>query len=92
MVNLIFTTGGHKMVRNIQNREEFLSIRNSAANLQYLEIARKGNRDARLNLVQFAYNDLMPDGKVAGCCHPSDCFFHDIDCYNDERKNTFVKD
>ena len=83
MVNLIFTTGGHKMVRNIQNREEFLSIRNSAANLQYLEIARKGNRDARLNLVQFAYNDLMPDGKVAGCCHPSDCFFHDIDCYDE---------
>ena len=71
------------MVRNIQNREEFLSIRNSAANLQYLEIARKGNRDARLNLVQFAYNDLMPDGKVAGCCHPSDCFFHDIDCYDE---------
>ena len=29
-----------------------------------------------------AYNDLMPDGKVAGCCHPSDCFFHDIDCYD----------
>ena len=83
MVNYIILESGHKMARKIQNREAFLEVRNSAANLQNLALARKGDADAKSRLVQFAYNDLMPDGKVAGCCHPSDCFFHDIDCYDE---------
>ena len=65
------------------SREAFLALRNSAANLANLQRARQGDTDAKAHLVQFAYNDLMPDGKVAGCCHPSGCFFHDIDCYGD---------
>ena len=78
----IFYQGGHKVARTITNREDFLALRNSADNLSNVALARMGNAEAKARLVQFAYNDLMPDGKVAGCCHPSDHFFHDIDCYD----------
>ena len=78
----VFYQSGHKVARTVTNREEFLALRNSADNLSNLELARMGNAEAKGRLVQFAYNDLMPDGKVAGCCHPSDHFFHDIDCYD----------
>ena len=79
MIKIITILNGHKVAQTVQNREAFLALRNSSDNLSNLELARMGNSDAKANLVQFAYNDLMPDGKVAGCCHPSDCFFHDID-------------
>ena len=82
MVNLVTIENGHKMARKVMNREDYLALRNSSDNLQNLALARKGDVDAKARLVQFAYNDLMPDGKVAGCCHPSGCFFHDIDCYD----------
>ena len=78
----VFYQGGHKVARTITNREDFLALRNSADNLSNVALARMGNAEAKARLVQFAYNDLMPDGKVAGCCHPSDYFFHDIDCYD----------
>ncbi len=78
----VFYQGGHKVARTITNREDFLALRNSADNLSNVALARMGNAEAKARLVQFAYNDLMPDGKVAGCCHPSDHFFHDIDCYD----------
>ena len=91
IVNNITIQAGHKFARTIKNREEYLALRNSADNLCNLELARMGNQEAKMNLVQFAYNDLMPDGKVAGCCHPSDCFFHDIDCY-DSAQSEMVKE
>ena len=81
-MNLITIVNGHKTARKINNREEYLALRNSQANLASLALARMGNEDAKKQLVQFAYNDLMPDGKVAGCCHPSDYFFYDVDCYD----------
>ena len=81
-MNLITIVNGHKTARKIINREEYLALRNSQANLTSLALARMGNEDAKKQLVQFAYNDLMPDGKVAGCCHPSDYFFYDVDCYD----------
>ena len=68
----VFYQSGHKVARTVTNREEFLALRNSADNLSNLELARMGNAEAKGRLVQFAYNDRMPDGKVAGCCHPSD--------------------
>ena len=82
MVNLIIIEGGHKVVCKVLNREIFLAKRNSVSNLLNVKAAREGDAEAKSRLVQMAYNDLMPDGKVAGCCHPSDCFFHDIDCYD----------
>ena len=82
MMHYITILGGHKVARQVTNREDFLALRNSATNLSNLSRARQGDAEAKAQLVQFAYNDMMPDGKVAGCCHPSDCFFHDIDCYD----------
>ena len=81
-MKIITLEAGHKIARTVMNREDFLALRNSVANLSNLSQARQGDTDAKAHLVQFAYNDLMPDGRVAGCCHPSDCFFHDIDCYD----------
>ena len=81
-MKFITLEAGHKIARTVMNREDFLALRNSVANLSNLSRARQGDTDAKAHLVQFAYNDLMPDGRVAGCCHPSDCFFHDIDCYD----------
>ncbi len=78
----IFFEKGRKVTCEVNNREEFIKLKNSPDNLFKLEHARKGNADAKSKLVQFAYNDLMPDGLVAGCCHPSSYFFHDIDCYD----------
>ena len=83
MINVISLSNGHKVARPVLNREDFLALRNSSDNLSNLALARQGDEEAKARLVQFAYNDLMPDGKVAGCCHPSDCFFHDIDCYDE---------
>ena len=83
MIQTIQFLNGHKVAQQVTNREAFLALRNSAANLANLQRARQGDTDAKAHLVQFAYNDLMPNGKVAGCCHPSGCFFHDIDCYGD---------
>ena len=82
MTSSVILEAGHKIARKVTNREEFLALRNSVANLSNLSRARQGDTDAKAHLLQFAYNDLMPDGRVAGCCHPSDCFFHDIDCYD----------
>lgn len=88
MVNLIIIQGGHKVVCQVLNREIFLAKRNSVSNLLNVKAAREGDAEAKSRLVQMAYNDLMPDGKVAGCCHPSDCFFHDIDCYDAAQAET----
>ena len=85
MLNYISVRNGHKVARRVQDREEFLALRNTEANLSNLALARTGDTNAKKALVQFAYNDLMPDGRVAGCCHPSDWFFHDIDCYDDNQ-------
>ncbi|MBO4892584.1 MAG: hypothetical protein J5502_08225 [Prevotella sp.] len=82
MIKNITLLNGHKVAQTVTNREDFLALRNSATNLSNLSRARQGDAEAKAQLVQFAYNDMMPDGKVAGCCHPSDCFFHDIDCYD----------
>ena len=82
MPNLIILENGHKVARKVSNREDFLAIRNSVSNIFNVDSARHGDADAKKLLVQMAYNDLMPDGTVAGCCHPSASFFHDIDCYD----------
>ena len=36
--------------------------------------------------MQFCYNDLLPDGVLKGCCHPSSTFAHDIDCENEQEQ------
>ena len=71
---------GHKVAAPVTSKEEYFAIRNTVSNRQNLMKAHQGDEDAKRRLVQFNYNDLLPDGKLAGCCHPSSYFAGDVDC------------
>ena len=92
MVNLVFVNGdGHKEARPVTNREEYVALRNAPENAKNFYDARGGNETAKGQQIQFCYNDLLPDGVVKGCCHPSSTFAHDIDCGN-EQEQAIIKD
>ena len=77
----IYLSGqGHKVAAPVTSKEEYFVIRNSVSNRENLMKAHQGDEDAKRRLVQFNYNDLLPDGKLAGCCHPSSYFAGDVDC------------
>ena len=56
-----------KLATRVKDREEFLALRNSKANLANLEKARQGDDAAKKKLEQFAYNMGHVDGLIAGC-------------------------
>ena len=92
MVNLIFINGdGHKEARPVTNREEYVALRNAPENAKNFYDARGGNEAAKAQQIQFCYNDLLPDGVLKGCCHPSSTFAHDIDCGN-EQEQAIIRD
>ena len=92
MVNLVFVNGdGHKEARPVLNREEYIALRNAPDNAKNFYDARGGNEAAKAQQIQFCYNDLLPDGVLKGCRHPSSTFAHDIDCGN-EREQAIIKD
>ena len=77
----IYLSGqGHKVAAPVSSKEQYFAIRNTVSNRQNLMKAHQGDEDAKRRLVQFNYNDLLPDGKLAGCCHPSGYFAGDVDC------------
>ena len=80
-----------KYAQPIRTREELMALRNSKDNLDNLAKARMGNNDAKLNLLQLAYNMGHVDGALAGCKSIGSFFFHDIDCY-DELQTAAYKD
>ncbi len=81
MVNYIFIDAdGHKRARRVTNREEYLALRNTPENRQHFALGRAGDEKEKAQQAQFNYNDLLPDGVLKGCCHPSSTFSHDIDC------------
>ena len=79
-MKVITIVNGKKMARAINSKEEYFNLRNSQQNRLHLAHARQGDEQAKKQLLQMAYNDLMPDGKVEGACHPSSMFAYDIDC------------
>ena len=81
---------GHKMARPVTDREDYLALRNAPENAKNFYDARGGNEQAKALQVQFCYNDLLPDGVLRGCCHPSSTFAHDIDC-NDQAEQERIK-
>ena len=87
MPNYIIIKNGSKMARAVTSKQEYFNLRNSAENRSNLNLVRMGNEDAKSRLVQFAYNDLMPDGVVKGCQHPSLMFAYDVDCQNREESD-----
>ena len=87
MVNLIIINeDGHKIARPVTNREDYFAQRNAPDNAKNFYDARSGDEQAKDRQVQYCYNDLLPDGILKGCCHPSSTFAHDIDCGNQEEQ------
>ncbi len=81
MVNYIYIDAdGHKKARRVTNRDEYLALRNTPDNCRHFELGRKGDEKEKAKQAQFNYNDLLPDGVLKGCRHPSSTFSHDIDC------------
>jgi len=86
-VHAIYIDGsGHKRACLVPNREEYLAQRNTPENIQNFYDARNGDDNAKAAQVQYCYNDLLPDGVLKGCCHPSSTFAHDIDCISQEEQ------
>lgn len=79
------------MAQPINSKEEYFNLRNSEQNRLHLAHARQGDEQAKKQLLQIAYNDLMPDGKVEGACHPSSMFAYDIDCESLVESNRIAK-
>ncbi len=83
MVNFIYIDGsGHKKARSVNTRDEYLALRNQPENAKNFYDARSVDKQAKLRLEQYNYNDLLPDGVLKGCCHPASTFAHDIDAYD----------
>ena len=82
MVNLIYQIDGSgpKYARPIKDSKEYIALRNAPDNAKSFYDARGGDEAAKANQIQFNYNDLLPNGVLKGCCHPSSTFAHDIDC------------
>ena len=85
-VRIVFLKDGAKMTSPVLTREEYLSLRNTPENAKRFYDARGGDVQAKGSQVQFCYNDLLPDGVLKGCCHPSSTFAHDIDCENEQEQ------
>ena len=93
MVNLIYQEreNGPKLARPVKNREEYFALRNAPENAKNFYDARGGDEAAKAGQIQFNYNDLLPNGVLKGCCHPSSTFAHDIDC-GDAQEQMRLKD
>ena len=87
MVNLIYLDGnGRKVALPVNNREDYMAQRNTPENAKNFYDARSGSEEAKAAQVQYCYNDILPNGVLKGCCHPSSTFAHDIDCGNQEEQ------
>ncbi len=82
---ITFDGGRHKMACPVRNRKELMRLRNSRQNLRNLRKYSEGDKKAKMNLLQLAYNARPVTGRLAGCKHIGSTFFHDVDCYNAEQ-------
>ena len=86
MVNEIYMDGGRKKARPVTNRADYMAQRNHPDNAKNFYDARGGDQKAKARQRQYNYGDLLPDGVLKGCCHPSSTFPHDIDCNSAEEQ------
>ena len=91
MIYHITYKNNRKYATPVNNREEFLALRNSKDNLENLAKARAGDSEAKARLVQFAYNLGHVEGALAGCKSIGSFFFHDIDCYDKEQSDAICQ-
>ena len=91
MINYVYSVDGPKYARPVTTRDEYIALRNSPENAKNFYDARGGDDQAKASQIQFNYNDLLPDGVLKGCCHPSSTFAHDIDCGNAKEQERIKK-
>ena len=93
MINYIYQKDGKgpKLARPVTSKEEYFALRNAPDNAKNFYDARGGDETAKAAQIQFNYNDLLPDGVLRGCSHPSSTFAHDIDC-GDAQEQVRLKD
>ena len=77
--NLIQIQGGKKVARPVTSEEEYRQLRGTSAQLANLRLARNGNAQAKMRLVQMNYSGHYPEGAVKGTKLPSKAFGFDID-------------
>ena len=79
-VNRIRYRDGRKICIPIQNKAEYLALRDSDFNRKNLELARKGDKRAKAMLEQFNYSCYPnEDGTLKGTTKPADSVGMDID-------------
>ena len=83
--------GKRKFAHLVKNREELMVLRNAPENLDNLAKARQGDHEAKMKLLQLAYNIGHADGQIAGCKSIGSYFFHDVDCYDSEHSERIRK-
>ena len=83
--------GKRKFAHLVKNREELMALRNAPENLDNLAKARQGDHEAKMKLLQLAYNIGHADGQIAGCKSIGSYFFHDVDCYDSEHSERIRK-
>ncbi len=68
------------MMRQVGNREEYVALRNTAAQKSAVDDVRKGKLLMKRQLVQFNYSCIPDaDGRLKGCTTPSDTVGMDVD-------------
>ena len=83
--------GKRKFAHLVKNREELMALRNAPENLDNLAKARQGDHEAKMKLLQLAYNIGHADGQIAGCKSIGSYFFYDVDCYDSEHSERIRK-
>ena len=91
MIYHITYINNKKHATPVNNREEFLALRDSKENLENLAKARAGDSNAKAKLAQFAYNLGHVSGALAGCKSIGSYFFHDIDCYDQSQSEAMAQ-
>ena len=82
---ITFDGARHKLACPVKNRAELMRLRNSSQNRRNLKRYYKGDKKAKLKLLQLAYNVRPVNGRLAGCQHIGSFFFHDVDCYDEQQ-------
>ena len=85
---ITYDGAGHKIARPVKDRAELMRLRHSDRNRKLLKKYYKGDKKAKMKLLQLVYNARPVDGRLAGCRHVSSFFFHDVDCYEKDTKDT----
>ena len=79
-VHVIYFKDGAKMMRPVLTREDYLKLRNSGHQKDYVKRIRQGEKNLKNDLVQMAYSCLPnDDGSLKGATRLSNTVGMDID-------------